>query len=100
MVREPVCTNLGTPPKPRIESESNPALVRSVTNRSASLPTLLQVESSVPDIYLLGAVAFESLIASDEILEVFVRRLDDCTGLLGALWKAPHMWEKPLELDT
>jgi hypothetical protein len=41
-------------------------------------------ENKPPDIHLLGATAFDDLLASDEVVEAFAIRIDDCTGLLGA----------------
>jgi len=37
----------------------------------------------VPDIQILGANAFDNLLASEEVVWTFFRRVGDCTGLLG-----------------
>jgi hypothetical protein len=37
-----------------------------------------------PDIQLLGATAFDHLLASEEVVEAFAIRLGECQGLLGA----------------
>jgi hypothetical protein len=37
-----------------------------------------------PDLQLLGATAFDHLLASEEVVEAFAIRLGECQGLLGA----------------
>jgi len=37
----------------------------------------------IPDIQILGATAFDDLLASEQIFGTFFVRVGDCTGLLG-----------------
>jgi len=39
--------------------------------------------SGIPDIEILGATAFDDLLASEQVVGKFFLRLGDCTGLLG-----------------
>ena len=39
---------------------------------------------SIPDIQILGATAFDDLLASEQVVGTFFLRVGDCTGLLGA----------------
>jgi len=38
----------------------------------------------IPDIQILGATAFDDLLASEQVVGPFFLRVGDCTGLLGA----------------
>ena len=38
----------------------------------------------IPDIQILGATAFEDLLASEQVVRTFFLRVGECTGLLGA----------------
>ena len=38
----------------------------------------------IPDIQILGATAFDDLLASEQVVGTFFLRVGDCTGLLGA----------------
>jgi len=38
----------------------------------------------IPDIQILGATAFDDLLASEQVVRTFFLRVGDCTGLLGA----------------
>ena len=40
--------------------------------------------SGIPDIQRVGATAFDNRLASQQIVEKFFLRVDDCTELLGA----------------
>ena len=54
-----------------------------------------------PDIQILGATAFDNLLASDEVAETFFLRLGDCTGMLGAMGERSHEeGEYPRRLDV
>jgi hypothetical protein len=39
---------------------------------------------SIPDIQILGATAFDNLLASEQVVGTFFLRVGDCTALLGA----------------
>jgi hypothetical protein len=39
---------------------------------------------SIPDFQILGATAFDDLLASEQVVGTFFLRVGDCTGLLGA----------------
>jgi hypothetical protein len=39
---------------------------------------------SIPDIQILGATAFNDLLAGEQVVGTFFLRVGDCTGLLGA----------------
>jgi hypothetical protein len=39
--------------------------------------------SGIPDIQILGATAFDDLLASEQVVGTFVLRVGDCTGRLG-----------------
>jgi len=41
-------------------------------------------DTPAPDIELLGATAFDDLLAGKEVVEAFAIRIGECTGLLGA----------------
>ena len=38
----------------------------------------------IPDVQILGATAFDYVLASEQVFGTFFRRVGDCTGLLGA----------------
>jgi hypothetical protein len=38
----------------------------------------------IPDIQILGATAFDDLLASEQVVGTFFLKVRDCTGLLGA----------------
>jgi hypothetical protein len=38
----------------------------------------------IPDIQILGATAFDDLLASEQVVGTFFLTVGDCTGLLGA----------------
>jgi len=40
--------------------------------------------SGIPDIPILGATALDDLLASALVVGIFLLRMGDCTGLLGA----------------
>jgi hypothetical protein len=52
------------------------------------------------DIQILGATAFDNLLASDEVAETSFLRLGDCAGMLGATGERSHeQGEYPHRLD-
>ena len=56
-------------------------------------------DSPTPDIAILGATAFNDLIASDETIETFTLRIGECCGLPGATVEITTM-ENPGEIET
>ena len=47
-------------------------------------PTDCGEDSPTPDIEILGATAFDDLLASDQTIQTFALRIVECSGLLGA----------------
>jgi hypothetical protein len=56
-------------------------------------------DSPTPDIEILGATAFDDLLASDETIESFALRIGECSGLLGATMEVTTL-ENPGEIET
>jgi len=56
-------------------------------------------ESHTPDIEILGATAFDDLLASDETIETFGLRIGECSALLGATMEVTTL-EDPGEIET
>jgi hypothetical protein len=56
-------------------------------------------DSRTPDIKILGATAFDDLLASDETIETFALRSGECSGLLGATMEVTTL-ENPGEIET
>jgi len=56
-------------------------------------------DSPTPDIEILGATAFDDLLASDETIETFALRIGECSGLLGATMEVTTL-EDPGEIET
>jgi hypothetical protein len=56
-------------------------------------------DSPTPDIEILGATAFDDLLASDETIETFALRIAQCSGLLGATMEVTTL-EEPGEIET
>jgi len=53
-------------------------------------------DTPAPDIELLGATAFDDLLAGEEVVEAFALRIGECTGLLGATMEITTLsGEKP-----
>jgi hypothetical protein len=44
-----------------------------------------EVGGGIPDIQILGATAFDDLLASEQVVGTFFLRVGHCTGLLGAI---------------
>jgi len=51
----------------------------------------------IPDIPILGATAFDNLLASDQVIWTFFLRVGDCTRLLGATVEGitDGEWDRP-----
>jgi len=56
-------------------------------------------DTPAPDMELVGATAFDDLLAGEEIIEAFALQIGECTGLLGASMeittlsgKKPRRW--------
>jgi hypothetical protein len=56
-------------------------------------------DSTTPDIEILGATAFEYLLASDDTIEIFALRIGECSGLLGATMEVTTL-ENTGEIET
>jgi hypothetical protein len=56
-------------------------------------------DSPTPDIEILGATAFDDLLASDETIETFALRIGECSGLLGATMEVTTLGN-PGEIET
>jgi len=56
-------------------------------------------DSPTPDIEILGATAFDDLLASDKTIETFALRIGECSGLLGATMEVTTL-EDPGEIET
>jgi len=53
-------------------------------------------DTPAPDIELLGATAFDDLLAGEEVVVAFALRIGECTGLLGATMEITTLsGEKP-----
>jgi len=55
----------------------------------------------IPDIQMLGATAFDDLLASEQVVGIFCLRVGDCTGLLGATVEGitDGEWDRAQALD-
>jgi len=55
----------------------------------------------IPDIHILGASAFDDLLASEQVVGTFFLGVGDCTGLLGATVEdiTDGEWDRPQALD-
>jgi hypothetical protein len=56
-------------------------------------------DSPTPDIEILGATAFEYLLASDKTIETFTLRFGECSGLVGATMEVTTL-EDPGEIEN
>ena len=56
-------------------------------------------DSPTPDIEILGATAFDDLLASDETIDTFALQIGECSGLLGATMEVTTL-ENPGEIET
>jgi len=56
-------------------------------------------DSPTRDIEILGATAFDDLLASDETIETFAIQIGECSGLLGATMEVTTL-EDPGEIET
>jgi len=75
---------------------SVPTRTRSCSDGLEPLLTL-----GIPDIQILGATAFDNLLASDQVIWTFFLRVGDCTRLLGATVEGitDGEWDRPQVLD-
>jgi hypothetical protein len=67
---DPICTLQS------VDNVSDAKLLSEQCSKDRPLPNA--------DIQILGATAFDNVLASDEVAESFFLRLGDCTGMLGA----------------
>jgi hypothetical protein len=56
-------------------------------------------DSPAPDIEILGATAFDDILASDVTIETFILQIGECSGLLGATVEVTTL-ENPGEIET
>jgi hypothetical protein len=56
-------------------------------------------DSSTPDIKILGATAFDDLLASEETIETLALRIGECSALLGATMEITTL-EDPGAIET
>ena len=57
--------------------------------------------AGIPDIQILGATAYDDLLASEQVVGTFLLRVGDFTGLLGATVEGitEGEWDRPQALD-
>jgi hypothetical protein len=65
----------------RVEHQECPGNVPGSTAREEACS---EGGGGIPDIQILGATAFDDLLASEQVVGTFFLRVGDCTGLLGA----------------
>ena len=74
---------------------------RDVPGSTAREKTCSEGDSSIPDIQILGATAFDDRLASEQLVGIFCQRVGDSTGLWGATVKriTNGEWDMPQVLD-
>jgi len=65
----------------RVDHQECPMNVAGSTTREEAC---FEEGGGIPDIQILGATAFDDLLASEQVVGTFFLRVGDCTGLLGA----------------